>query len=335
MQPQDVLFRGYWKAAVAVLPGLWLAWQGAAAVGWWPQGLPAAVLAIVATAAIGAGLLLERRLALWSLPSVGALLWALAAWGQWLVVGVRHGLGGLLFAALVLLWVPLAVGAILIIVVCAYAVCRECSHRRIYLPGALLVLLATVMLGWSCAQYAWYLEFSHVGGAAPSARYLAGLVGHTLFWAAGGGLWTALGFLGTLALGLLLARRHGAAAGVLVVSCLPAWLDAFTMFFRPIRAKHYELAAAGLAGQLQAMTTVLAVGCLVLPVLGALVGRSERTRRCWFVLPPLLALVSVCVLQSHAQQRLGLAYGRTGALMDALVVAAFWLPALIAATLYS
>ena len=64
-----------WQVGLAILPGLWIAIWQSDVLGQVYGLVGSIVLAAIGSGIIGFSLVTERRLATWSLPSVGALVW--------------------------------------------------------------------------------------------------------------------------------------------------------------------------------------------------------------------------------------------------------------------
>lgn len=244
------------------------------------------------------GWLVERHLAAWSFPALGILLFVLPITAMNLMVDFASSLPLSLSPDMISwLWLGL-MGSLVIAIFVRHRHLLQMSQPGWRWLG--LLVLALLLIG--PAQ-------SLVSMDEVTFPVLAmGL----LF---GGGMW-----LFPLAIGLLLARRSGLLAGLIVVAAEFWWVDGiFDASYGLLIWTSHELA--------ERVVSLLPALCfLVVPVLWVLRANSDRGRIGGLLWPPFLGLVSGELIRSVVLQgtpreySLGMWFWRGGSAMQFLIV---------------
>ncbi len=314
------------KVGLALLPGIVaLATSGALLTSIFHQSIPLPI-APVALFAVGVlvmvvGLVRERRLAAWTLPAFGIVLYLVSAW--WWVPLVNSisrfvdAPGPFWHVAAHMLWLA-APGAIAGLA--AYQVCRE---HCIHIPRLAWALLGLMIL---------------LAGAHVIASTAADVSPHR--WTAlPGRLWLSLWGIGLIlapiGIGLPLAWRNGTSAGLMVVAfqylMLDGLVDCVMVNGRPTYGlcicRSDEMAAI-------LLSWLLAVLFLLASPIWVLRSRSARRRFGGLILPPLVAVVGGELVRALVCRGTPSEYWLGWWLIHALSSAGYLLPVALAAVLY-
>ena len=90
MQNTSVCPTSWTKVILAILPGLWLVFQRSGILDWLSREVSSAILLLIVLGLVGVSLAVKRRLTIWCLPALGALLWEGWEWMQWLLFDMRY-----------------------------------------------------------------------------------------------------------------------------------------------------------------------------------------------------------------------------------------------------
>lgn len=310
------------KVSLAILPGLWIIFQQREIHGQVSRELGTIALLGIALGIIGISLIMERRLAAWSLPSLGTLLWVGGQWTQELI-GRRSLWAPSLHSFLrrfyaffpidflvnpaLLLW---GICLILVILVPYFAYKRS-SLRIPRLGWGILSLLILATMTDICIYTLSLHWLSLISVLMLSLSLISVIAG---FW---------------------LSKHEGLTASLLVAACEFVLL---TVFLNPLRVVHmyaYESPSVGLNLALLAIFSLPVLGFLVVTPIGMLRSRSEQSQKWWLLLPPLLVLVGIEIVRSIVLRGTPAEYSQDTWLRHSLAVVQLWLPLLLATVLYT
>jgi len=142
-------------------------------------------------------------------------------------------------------------------------------------------------------------------------------------------------------LGLYWTKQHGLATGLVVVACVPAWLD---MFFYPqgaIYQQLYQVPGMSISPKAEelklALSTItyLSLLCfLVIIPVGLLRSRSTHMQLVWLLVPSLLTLIGIGITRGVALRHTELEYSAIEWLKNGFAVIHLWIPLVLATVLY-
>ena len=284
------------KVGLAILPGLF----ALASVG----GLLSALLGARIGGAIGhtgligvcglviaAGLVRERRLALWSYPACGVLLLSMW-WGMpWPSVDQTGSFWPVAPPLLML------AGLGIIAALAAYRASRWPSPRSLRLGWALLGLIILVAMVFPAGPIV-------VNRHADWGSAVLTMLPLSLWWM---GL-----LLLPVVIGMPLALRSGVVAGLMVVAALYVLVEVIIDPASGILIFTSDHAAA------RVLSSLPALAFLIVPPVCVLLSRRTKVRFWGLVLPPILGLLSVSVIRAGVLQGTAIEYGAGRWLTDFL-----------------
>jgi hypothetical protein len=300
------------RVGLAILPGLFALASGAGLFrGAWGADLGQTVgrtgLIAVCVLVTAAGLARERRLAVWSYPALGVLLFGVWLWIPWFSADQASPFWQVL--------PPLVMVAVL-------AVMGACSGYLVYrgrgisVPPAAWTLLVLILL-----SVAAFLVASLVADQNPHrARALMSMLPFSLWWM---GL-----LLSPVAIGLPLARRHGLPAGLVVVAAVYVLVEGL---LDPTYGILFWTSNSMVA---RALSCLPALTFLIVPPIWVLGCRGAMVRAWGLVLPALVGLLSTSAIRGAALQGTAVAYGLDAWLRDGLAGAQLVLLQALTAVVY-
>ncbi len=316
------------KVGLSILPGVWLILQQDTEI---LSPVPRVVYTFAITIAIVVGitmasLIVERRIATWCLPALGALLWKADNTMADLRYADRLGLIGpsktirdqyftqanapILSSISCLLTIALVTAIALL---CVFALYWSYRKFRSGVPRLSLWLLCFMVVDTIAVAY-----------LSPYRIFLVDL----------------FVLLVPIAAGLYWAEKNGWTAVMWVVACEPLWID---MLFGRKGVLYYELyevgggispQAGGLEAAVFALSYLSLLCFLVVMPVGVLRSRSKRGQLGWLLLPSFLTLITVNAIPGFALRGTTSEYTLAGWLGWSLAAILLWLSLLLAATLY-
>ncbi len=288
--------RRWMRVGLAILPGLFALASGAGFfTAAWGANLGQVVgrtsLLGVCVLVIAAGLVRERRLAVWSYPACGVLL--LRMWWDmpWPSVD-QSGSFWPVAPPLVML-----AGLAIIAALAAYRAFRGPSLGSRRLGWALLGLLIPVAMAFPAGPVV-------VGRNADWGSTVLTMLPLSLWWM---GL-----LLLPVVIGLPLALRSGVVAGLMVVAALYVLVEEIFDPASGILIFTSDYAAA------RVLSSLPALAFLILPPVWVLLSRRTKVRFWGLVLPPILGLLSVSVIRAGVLQGTAIEYAASRWLTDFL-----------------
>ena len=284
------------RVGLAILPGLFALASGAGlfSAAWGAKigeavgraGLPGVCVLVIA-----AGFARERRLAVWSYPALGALLFGAWLWIPWPLADQASPFWQAA-PPLVMLVVLGLIGAS-----AGYSVYRA---RGIGFPSVAWTLLALMILSLVASLVPSIVsdQNPHRGSA------ILAMLPVSLWWM---GL-----LLSPVAIGLPLARRHGLPAGLMVVGA------AYVLVEGLVDPAYGILIWTSNSTAATALSCLPALAFLIVPPIWVLGCRRAKGRIWGLVLPALIGLVSASVIRGAALQGTAIAYGADSWLRDCL-----------------
>lgn len=264
------------KVGLAISPGLFALGSGA--------GLFSAVfgqktgevvdligLTVVCLLVIAAGFVRERRLAVWSYPAVGVLIFGVWFWTPWPSVEQSGSFWAVAPPLLML------AGLAVIAAIAAYRARPWPRLRSFRLGSALLVLIMLVAVAFPAGAVLAYRDAERVS-------VLLAMVPLSLWWM---GL-----LLVPVVIGLPLALRSGLAAGLMVVAAQYVLVQEIFDPARGVLIFTSDHAAARLLSSLPPLVF------LIVPPVWVLLSRRTKVRFWGLALPPLLGLLSLSLIRA-------------------------------------
>ena len=325
------------RIGLAVLPGVWLILQHRRAYTSSPlfELGTFVVTVLISLGLVVTSLLVERRLAPWCLPAVGCFLWKASRTREYLQFARRANIleplsrldnwrNNLLARPPMQTILELTGGILAILMVgsglfIAYWIVRWLIKQRSRLVWGLLCLLVIATLTLR------YLEYP-----GRSLCVLGMLLGRSIF--------ALLSVSVPIAIGRLLVKRDGLAAGLLVVPFGPLLI---TALFRPdgifykLLPRMYDASST-----MEQELALLVLSCLplvcffvVIPI-GLLTARSAKAQLGWLVLPSLLILVSMALIRGLALAGTEFEYSLTDWVASSLHVIQLWIPFVLTGIIY-
>ncbi len=310
------------KVCLAILPGLWITVWQSEIFNQFPREIGSAILVVIALGVIRINLVTERRLAAWSLPALGGLLWAGWEWLRWLI-NTRS------------LWVPWYFRF--------HARFGPLYARLGGIDPVLpvwFVFLAVLILGTYLSYKKSGLRVSWSGWGVLG---LSGLVfvawGRFIFpahWLSAGIALSLLLLLASVAWGFPLSKREGLAAGLLVIVCQPVAFDMLLFnFLHIIRVYAYDSPDNMRLRLTLFVLSILPFLCfLVIIPIGVLRSRSRQSQQWWLLLASLITLTSMIVVRSLTLQGTPNAFSLDDLIRYGLGTLQLWLPILFMTVSY-
>jgi len=293
----------------AILPGLF-ALAGAAGLfsAAWGVNIGEAVGRIgllgVCVLVIAAGWAKERRLAVWSYPAWGVLLYGVWLWLPWVSADQARPF-----------W-QVAPPLVMLAVIGAYAGYSAYRARGIRIPPLAWALLALMILSVVAS-----LVPSVVSDQNPHRRTaILAMIPFSLWWM---GL-----LLLPVVIGLPFARSQGLPAGLIVVAA------AYVLVEGLLDPAYGILIWTSNASAARALACLPGLAFLIVPPIWVLGCRAAKGQTWGLVLPALLGLVSASVVRGAALQGTAIAYGADSWLRDCLAGAQFLLLLVLTAVVY-
>ena len=253
---------------------------------------------------VAAGWAKERRLAVWSYPAWGVLLYGVWLWVPWAPTDQASPF-----------W-QVAPPLLMLAAIGAYAGYSAYRARGIRIPTLAWALLALTILSVVASLVPSIVsdQNSHWGFAVLALLPLS-------LW------WMGL-LLMPVVIGLPLARRQGLPAGLTVVAA------AYVLVEGLLDPAYGILIWTSNAGVATALSCLPALAFLIVPPVWVLGCRGARGRTWGLVLPSLIGLVSAAIVRGAALQGTAVAYGADSWLRDFLSAAEFVLLLALTAVVY-
>ncbi|MCL4393973.1 MAG: hypothetical protein M1482_04060 [Chloroflexi bacterium] len=306
-----------WRlVTLAITPGLWLALQRRP---YEPVDVPILFVGVAATVAGAATLLWlswrsERGVALWCLPLLGALSWEYFEFvNQTFEAGRVHALNPL--------WFELAMSMVFIGgIIWGVGLFPFWVYKCLRLPVPLL--------GWGLAGLlALLLAILNLSLGSLNE----GTTFFTYF------LWAA--FMALIALGSMLAQRHGLAAGLFVAACEPLWVDLsvtprLDTLYSLVLPPTYQLRIFELLINPMVLEYASILVFLVMIPIGLLRSETRKAQLVWLLVPSLITLAVINVAPGFAVGTNVWPYSVFQWCQAALGIVVLWLPLPFAAMLF-